>query len=159
MGGVVGRFRRTLRRASPILLTMSVVACTSLPATELKASVPFVYPSTVGSSLERVAIMATIVNNSPDDLAIDPTEFAVRDAGRRIYPANAAATTADAASVRAAADDLGMAGILPLATIVLRKDDVLSGFIVFDMPQGAQPMELIFRQTDSDIVASLPAAP
>jgi hypothetical protein len=77
-----------------------------------------------------------------------------RDAERRIYPANPAATAADARSV---AGPPNLRGALPLPTITLRGDDVLSGFVVFDVPAGVRPVQVIWRQTDNDHVASLAA--
>ncbi|GEM_PF-2241176 len=151
---------RSLRRALLVLLLPALLAtaCGGTPDVVLNASAPFAYPSNVGSSLERVAVIVTIRDNSPDDLAIDPSEFAARDASSRIYPANPAATTADAAQVRASAGQLGMNGVLPLPVITLRKADVLSGFVVFDVPAGVRPVALIFRQTDTDTIVALPAA-
>lgn len=148
-------------RAAVAALTLPLVLALSAcgtPPLSLNASAPFAYPSSVGPSLERVAVLVTITNNSQDDLAVDPTEFAARDAGNRIYPANAAATTADASSVRVIAGQLGMAGALSLPVITLRQNDVLRGFVVFDVPQGVRPVALIFRQADSDSVVSLPLA-
>ena len=48
-------------------------------------------------------------------------------------------------------------GTLPLPTITLRGDDTISGFVVFDVPAGKQPVELIWRQSDTDTVALLSA--
>ncbi len=127
------------------------------PPLSLTASAPFAYPSPAGPSLERVAVLVTITNNSQDDLAVDPTEFAARDGSNRVYPADAAATTADASLVRVAAGQLGMPGVLSLPVITLRQNDVLSGFVVFDVPQGVRPVALVFRQPDTDTVAKLPS--
>ncbi|MDE3074931.1 MAG: DUF4352 domain-containing protein [Chloroflexota bacterium] len=146
------------RPALAVVLPLAVaLAACGTPGVVLKASAPFAYASAVGPSLERVAILVTITNNSQDDLAVDPTEFVARDAGNRIYPANAAATAADAGSVRVAAGQLGMSGVLALPVMTLRQHDVLRGFVVFDVPQGVRPVALIFRQPDTDDVVSLPA--
>lgn len=140
-----------------VLCVAALTGCGS-PPLAVQASAPFAYPSPVGPSLERVAVLVTVANQSQDDLAIDPTEFAARDASKRIYPANAAATAADASLVRVAGGQLGMTGLLSLPVITLRQNDVLTGFVVFDVPQGVRPVELIFRQPDSDSVVPLPAA-
>lgn len=135
-------------------LVLALAAC-GTPTLSLRASEPFAYPSPVGPSLERVAVVVTVTNNSQDDLAIDPTEFAARDASNRIYPANAAATIADAGLVRVAAGQLGLNGVLTLPVMTLRQNDILTGFVVFDVPQGVRPVALIFRQPDSDSVLPL----
>jgi RND family efflux transporter MFP subunit len=125
----------------------------------LRASAPFAYSVVTGPSLERVAIVVTIANRSADDLQINPADFAARDAERQVYPADLAATVADARAVSQAAAPLAMRGIVPLTVITLRKDDVLSGFVVFDVPAGVRPVQLIFRQSDTDRVVDLSAAP
>jgi hypothetical protein len=76
-----------------------------------------------------------------------------RDADHRVYPSDPAATTADANLVRLTSGP-GL-DVLPLPTVTLRQADVLSGFIVFDVPQGVRPVELVWRQTDTDQVAPL----
>ncbi len=139
-----------------LLWTAALGGC-GTPPLALQASAPFAYSSPIGPSLERVAILVTITNKSQDDLAVDPAEFAARDASNRIYPANAAATVADASAVRAAGGQLGMTGLLSLPVVMLRQNDVLTGFVVFDVPQGVRPTALIFRQPDSDSVVPLPA--
>ncbi len=143
-------------RAVVLLLAVLAVACSGETFT-LTASAPFAYSAVVHPSLERVAILVTITNRSEDDLQISPADFAARDQDRRVYPANAAATVADARLVTAAAGTLGMFGILPLPAVTLRKDDVLSGFVVFDVPAGVRPVQLIFRQSDTDRVVDLSA--
>ena len=37
------------------------------------------------------------------------------------------------------------------------KDDVLAGFVVFDVPAGVRPTQLVYRQTDADHVVDLAA--
>ncbi len=137
-----------------VLLVVALAACGTAPLL-LKSSAPFAYPSSVGPSLERVAVVVTITNNSQDDLAVDPAEFVARDASNRIYPSNPAATIADASLVRVAAGQRGITGALPLPVITLRQDDALTGFVVFDVPEGVRPVALIFRQTDTDNTISL----
>jgi hypothetical protein len=125
-----------------------VVACGGQPFT-LDARGPLPDTAVVSPSIERVAILVTITNRSGDDLAINPADFVARDAGHRVYPANPAATAADARLVGGPGT---IPGALPLPTVTLRGGDVLSGFVVFDLPAGAQPAELIWRQTDGDSV-------
>jgi hypothetical protein len=93
------------------------------------------------------AVLVTITNQFGGDLQINPADFVAREAQRRIYPANADATVADA---RLVSRPPKMRGSLPLPTITLRSDDVLAGFVVFDVPAGVQPVELIWRQSDTD---------
>ncbi|MBV8084609.1 MAG: DUF4352 domain-containing protein [Chloroflexi bacterium] len=138
------------------LTLLALVAC-GTPTMGFTAAAPFVYPSPVGPTLQRVAVLVTIINNAQDDLAVDPTEFAARDATHRIYPADPTATAQDADAVRTAAGMLGMPGLLPLPAMTLRQDDHLTGFVVFDVPEGVRPTQLIFRQSDNDSVLSLPA--
>ena len=142
------------RVALALLLSFGLasVACSSKPS-PLSAAGPFTYPSTVTPPLERVAILVTITNSSTDDLQINAADFVARDAEHRIYPADAAATSADGNLVRLATGP--RPEVLPLATVTLRQADVLSGFVVFDVPQGVRPVELIWRQSDTDQVAQL----
>jgi hypothetical protein len=51
-----------------------------------------------------------------------------------------------------------MRGSLPLPTMTLRGDDLVSGFVVFDVPAGVRPVELIWRQTDSDYLVPIVTA-
>jgi len=132
-------------------LVLVVGACNKAPYA-LEAFGPFSDAAVVTPSLERVAILVTITNRSDSDLQINPADFVARDAQHRIYPANAAATVADA---RLVSRPPQMRGSLPLPTITLRSDDVLSGFVVFDVPAGVQPVELIWRQSDTDSIATL----
>jgi hypothetical protein len=48
--------------------------------------------------------------------------------------------------------------ISPLPVVTLRQSDVLSGFVVFDVPAGVRPVDLIWRQSDTDTVVHLPLA-
>lgn len=121
----------------------------------LSASAPFSYASPVESSLERVAIVVTITNLTDNDLVLNPADFWARDADRRIYPANVLAGQADTRQVALVGDHLGMRGLLPLPAATLRKNDVLSGFIVFDVPAGTRPAQLVFRDSDTDHVVDL----
>jgi hypothetical protein len=127
-------------------------ACAGGPQYALEAAGPFLYSAPVGPAFNRVAILVTVANHSGDDLQVNPADFLARDAQRRIYPSNAAATIADA---RVAGHAASLRGILPLPTVTLRTDDVLTGYIVFDVPAGASPAELVWRQSDTDIVAVL----
>src|SRR5438067_6353517 len=115
-------------------------------ASPLTASGPVAYPSGVTPPLQRVAILVTVTNHGSDDLQINPADFVARDADHRIYPSNAAATGTDGALVRLTTGP--RVETLPLPTVTLRQTEVLSGFIVFDVPQGVRPVELIWRQSD-----------
>jgi hypothetical protein len=143
---------RTIPFAALVAVVLAATgACGSEPFT-LAAFGPFTYPVTVNPSLERVAILVTIVSRSGDDLQINPADFAARDADRRLYIANAPATAADVGSVNRAAE---LRGSLPLPVVTLRQGDVLTGFVVFDVPAGVRPVELIWRQTDGDHAVKL----
>jgi hypothetical protein len=136
------------------MLLLVAGACSKTPFT-LDAVGPFPDAAVVTPSLERVAILVTITNQSGNDLQINPADFVARDAQHRIYPANAAATIADTHLVSRPPK---MRGSLPLPTITLRTDDILSGFVVFDVPAGVRPVELIWRQSDTDSIATLATA-
>ena len=146
--------RSSAMMAIALLATAAVLASTACGAESfsLDASGPYPYPAVVNPSLERVAILVTIRNRSGDDLTINPADFVARDASHRVYPANPTATAAEA---RLASGPATMRGALPLPTVTLRSDDVLTGFVVFDVPAGVRPNELIWRQSDSDRVVSL----
>ena len=133
------------------VLTLGV-ACSSQPS-PLLASGPLSYPSEVTPPLERIAIMVTITNRGTDDLQINAADFVARDPDHRVYESDPAATTADANLVRLTTGP--RLDALPLPTMTLRQSDVLSGFIVFDVPQGVRPVELVWRQSDTDQVAQL----
>jgi hypothetical protein len=143
---------RWLAMAMAVMLVAG--ACNKAPYT-IDAVGPFSDAAVVAPSLERVAILVTIANQSGGDLQINPADFVARDAQHHIYPANAAATVADAHLVSRPPK---MRGGLPLPTITLRSDDVLTGFVVFDVPAGVSPVELIWRQSDTDSIATLSAA-
>jgi Domain of unknown function (DUF4352) len=134
------------------MAVVHVAAGCSKASYSLNAVGPFSDAAVVTPSLERIAILVTIKNQSGDDLQINPDDFVTRDAQHRIYPPNPSATIADAGLV---ARPPSMRGSLPLPTITLRSDDVLTGFVVFDIPAGVQPVELIWRQSDTDSVAML----
>jgi hypothetical protein len=138
-----------------LLLGLVTVACTSEPST-LEASGPFPYPAGAKASGERVAILVTIANRSADDLLVNPADFVARDSAHRVYAANPTATAADAHQVRIALGSRREG--LPLPMVTLRQDDVLSGYVVFDVPADAQPVELIWRQSDSDRAVRLTPA-
>lgn len=137
------------------LLAVLLAASCTADSFGLEAAGPYVYPAAVKSPLERVAIVVTLTNHSGDDLPVNPVDFVARDAGHRIYPANPTATVADADLVRVSA---GIRGALPLSVATLRQDEVLSGFVVFDVPSGVRPVDLIFRQADADRTVRLAAA-
>lgn len=134
---------------------VGMVSCSQTPFT-FDASAPWAYSSAIDPPFERVAILVTIRNQTGDDLAVNPADFVARDANHRVYPSDPAAAVADASAVRrASATQRGVQGIEPLPTITLRQDDVVSGFVVFDVPSGVRLVELIWRQSDSDYVVSL----
>jgi uncharacterized protein DUF4352 len=153
--------RWSVRSTAPRRLTIALAAllitgaCTSRPPYTLDAVGPFTDAAVLAPSLERVAVLVTITNQSGGDLQINPADFVVRDGQHRIFPSNAVATQADA---RLVSRPPQMRGSLPLPTITLRPDDVLSGFVVFDVPAGAQLVELVWRQVDSDSIAPLSTA-
>ncbi|HEX5417801.1 MAG TPA: hypothetical protein VFZ25_19250 [Chloroflexota bacterium] len=151
--------RASRARHAAVLLALAialvVVACGSAPFT-LTASGPWAYSTVVEPPFERLAILVTITNRSGDDLVVNPADFVARDADHRIYPANPAEAVSDASAVRLAfASQRGVQAIVPLPTMTLRQDDVLSGFVVFDLPAGVRPVELIWRQTDTDTAVPL----
>jgi hypothetical protein len=148
--------RPTVLLASVVLIAS--VACSSAPFT-LTASGPWAYSAAVDPPFERVAILVTITNRSGDDLAVNPGDFMARDADHRIYPANPTAALSDAHAVRLAyVMQNGKQAVAPLPTVTLRQDDALSGFVVFDVPEGVRPVELIWRQSDTDSVVNLASA-
>lgn len=138
-----------------LLVVLFATAC-STPQSPISASGPLNYPSTVTPPIERLAIFVTITNHGTDDLQINPADFVARDANHRVYPSDPSATTSDAGLVRMVAGPRLEA--LPLPTMTLRQADVLSGFIVFDVPEGVRPVELVWRQSDIDQVAQLAPA-
>jgi hypothetical protein len=136
-----------------------VIACRATPFS-LAASEPWAYSAVVDPAFERIAILVTITNQTGDDLTVNPADFIARDAEHRIYPANPTATVGDAQAVRLAyATQRGSQRIAPLPTVTLRQDDELSGFVVFDVPIGVRPVELIWRQSDTDSTVNLAVAP
>jgi hypothetical protein len=135
-----------------LLAGLVTVACSSAP-TPLAASGPIIYPAAVSPPVERVAILVTITNRSTDDLQINPADFVARDSEHRIYAANPMATGTDANLVRLATGP--RLEVLPLPTVTLRQADIVSGFVVFDVPAGVRPVELVWRQSDNDRVVPL----
>jgi hypothetical protein len=134
------------------LAALLLSGCSASKPYAVDAAGPFMYPAAVGPAFERVAILVSVANHSGDDLQVNPADFIARDSQRRVYPANATATVADA---KLAGQSPGLRGIPPLPTITLRSEDVLTGFVVFDVPAGTAPTELIWRQSDADTVAIL----
>jgi hypothetical protein len=128
-------------------------ACSAQTSPLTAASGPLNYPSGVNPPIERLAIFVTITNHGTDDLVINPADFVARDADHHIYPSDPTATVNDANLVRLSAGP--SLDVLPIPAVTLRQADVLSGFIVFDVPQGVRPVELVWRQSDTDQVAQL----
>jgi hypothetical protein len=139
--------------AGVAILVLSACSTQASPLTA--ASGPLNYPSGVTPPIERVAIFVTITNHGTDDLPINPADFVARDADHRVWASDPAATVSDGNLVRLSAGP-GL-DVLPLPTVTLRQADVLSGFIVFDVPQGVTPVELVWRQSDTDQVVALSA--
>lgn len=142
-----------------LVVGLVVAGCATTPYT-LAAAGPFSYPANWGyptdvdPSLDRVGVLVTITNRSGDDLQVNPADFLVRDGQRHVYAADLAAT---AAATSRTNQPSALQGTLPLPSLTLRNDDVLSGVVVFDLPSGDRPVELIWRQSDSDSVATLTA--
>jgi hypothetical protein len=149
-GRVVPSKRRALSVASAAVLLLA--GCAGGSSHALEAAGPFPYPAGVGPAFDRVAILVTVGNRSGDDLQVNPTDFLARDAQRRVFASNPAATVADA---RLAGQSASLRGILPLPTITLRSNEVVTGFVVFDVPAGASLVELVWRQSDVDTVVAL----
>jgi hypothetical protein len=140
-------------RLAVLLVGALVVSCSQVPFT-LDAAGPFAYSAEVDAPFQRVAVLVTITDRSGDDLAVNPGDFVARDVDHRVYPANPTAAMTDAHAVRVAH---GVQNIAPLPIVTLRHDDALSGFVVFDVPAGVRPVELIWRQSDTDYVVPLAA--
>lgn len=144
-----------------VVVGLAMVGCSSTPYT-LAAVGPFsypanwAYPTDVDPSIDRVGVLVTITNRSGDDLEVNPADFLVRDGQRHVYAADLSATAAVTSRTN---QPPALQGALPLPSLTLRNDDVLSGVVVFDLPSGDRPVELIWRQSDSDSVASLTATP
>lgn len=146
---------KVFRLAIAGVLMLLVAACSAQTSPLTAASGPLNYPSGVTSPIERVAIFVTITNHGTDDLLINPADFVARDVDHRVWASNPAATLSDGNLVRLSAGS-GL-DVLPLPTMTLRQADVLSGYIVFDVPQGVTPVELVWRQTDTDQIVQLSA--
>jgi len=138
------------------LTALVVSACTTQLSPLTAAAGPLSYPSPAQPPVERVAIFVTITNHGTDDLQINPADFIARDADHHIFPSDPTATTGDASLVRMVAGP--RLEVMPLPVVTLRQTDVLSGFIVFDVPQGVRPVELVWRQSDTDQVLQLAPA-
>jgi hypothetical protein len=133
-------------------LALTIAGCTTGKPYVLEGAGPFTYPASVGPAFDRVAILVSVANRSGDDLQVNPADFVARDGSKRVYAANPQATIADA---KLAGQSPALRGVPPLPTMTLRVDDVLTGFVVFDVPAGVSPTELVWRQSDSDVVAML----
>jgi HlyD family secretion protein len=123
----------------------------------LSAEAPLAYPAPTEPTLERIAIVVSITNETADDLVVTPTDLLARDAERHVYTSDPQAGVTDARVIRATAAFAGMKGVQPLPTVTLRQNDVLVGYVVYDVPTGVRPTQLIWRQTDSDRVVDLPS--
>ncbi len=139
-----------------IAVALLASACAASDPLTLTVSEPFAYAPSVESSIERVAVVVTVINRSDNDILVAPADFWARDRENRLYAANVPAGLADARLVRLAGGQIGMTGLLPLPTANLRKNDVISGFVVFDVPAGVRPIQLLFRETDTDHVVDVP---
>lgn len=148
--------RRAVAAACIALLATS---CTAAETFSVAASAPFVYQAFVDASLDRFAVAVTITNHSEDDLLVNPGDLALRDRDGRIYVANLPTSATDARLVRLVGSRLGLPSLLPLSPVTLRKDDTVAGFLTFDLPAGTRPVELVFRQVDTDRVVELPEPP
>ena len=115
------------------LCGLLVVACTGQPPFTLAASGPTVY-SAAGQSCPGARGRAGH-HQEPRRRRPADQSGRLRDArcAHRIYPANPTATAADARLVEVPPT---MRGALPLPTVTLRNDDLLSGYVVFDVPAG-----------------------
>ena len=142
-----------LREGQEVVVSESVA--TAQGSARVTATGPFSYPAPADPTLERIAVIVQVTNRSADDLVINLADFIARDADHRIYPSDPQATAADARVVRSVAALRGQSGVRPLPAMTLRKDDVLVGFVVFSVPAGTRPVQLIFRQTDADVVVDL----
>ena len=155
------RERNAMKLTFPLAILFAAVALVGCgeESFTLDAAGPFPYvaeyPVAVNPPPGRVAIVVTITNRSGDDLLVNPADFVARDSDRHIYAANPAATVADSRLVRLAIGAQGLDDIPPLPSVTLRQDDVLSGFVVFDVPAGVRPVALIWRHVDGDRVVQL----
>jgi hypothetical protein len=141
-----------------LVLAFVLTACSGAPFS-MTAVGPWTYSTAVAPPFQRVAVLVTITNLSGDDLDVNPADFVARDATHHIYPANPADAVTDAQAVQqASADQRGVQGVVPLPTVTLRQSDVLSGFVVFEVPTGVRLTELIWRQSDTDYVVPLAGA-
>jgi hypothetical protein len=154
IGVIILARRRFLALAAATGGVSSLAAsCGAQPFT-VEAAGPFFYPTPAGLSvsLDRLAIVVTITSHSSDDLQVSPADFASRDRDRRLYVANASAAATEAGMSGRAPE---LRGTLPLPVATMRQNDVLTGYVVFDVPPGVRPVELIWRQTDSDYTVPL----
>src|SRR5579871_2255903 len=84
-----------------VVISLAAVSC-SKPPFILTCVGPWTYGADVDASLERVAILITITDQSGDDLTVNPGDFEARDSNHNLYPANPSATESDAHAVRLA---------------------------------------------------------
>jgi uncharacterized protein DUF4352 len=146
------------RGLAAILLAATLAASCAGETFSLSANAAFSYQAVVDPTVERIAVLLTVTNKSEDDLQVNPADFTLRAPDRHIYPSNPAATAADANVVRRVAATRGLSGLQPMPVAILRKNDVLTVFVVFDVPAGVRPSELVYRQSDTDRVVDLSGA-
>lgn len=148
-----------VRLALLLAFAALTASCASTPLA-VAASGPFAYSGSTELSLERIVFLVSITSHTQDDVQINPADFVARDIDRRIYLPDVAATTADARLVRLAGRAFGLGDITPLPVLTLRQNDTIVGFVVFAVPAGVRPIELVWRQSDGDRVVELtPIAP
>jgi uncharacterized protein DUF4352 len=138
-----------------ILLAAAFASSCASETFSLAANAAFSYQATVDSTIDRIAVLMTVTNKSEDDLQVNPADFTLRAPDRHIYPSNPVATAADANAVRRTAASRGLSGLQPMPVVILRKNDVLTAFVVFDVPAGVRPSQLVYRQSDTDRVVDI----
>ena len=138
-----------------IVLAAALASSCASETFSLAANASFGYQAAVDLTIERIAVLMTVTNKSEDDLQVNPADFTLRAPDRHIYPSNPLATAADANVVRRTAATRGLSGLQPMPVVILRKNDVLTAFVVFDVPAGVRPSELVYRQSDTDRVIDI----
>ncbi len=128
------------------MLVLAAVACES-QSVVLNAQGPISYPAPVDASLRRFIVGATVENRGSGQLVVSPASFQARDAGGRVFRADANAAAADAQQIRLVASRAGI-GLGPLPTVSLQGGDRVSGLVVFEVPAGTRLTQLVFRADD-----------
>lgn len=148
-----------LVRGSWLLAVLVLLAgCGAGAPFTFTASAPWGYSLTANPPFASMAVQVTITNLTTDDLVVNPADFVARDASHHIYPANPTEAVANAQDVQmASASRRGNQSVAPLPSVTLRQNDVLNGFVVFDVPRGTQLVDLIWRQSDTDYTVQLAA--